>query len=73
MKYEYKGYEVSAAYSKEDDCIVCKVINVKEPSAVIFDVQRMDQVEAEFHLVIDFYLMICEEKGVYPCPRQQSS
>ena len=67
MKYKYKGYEVSAAYSEEDDCIVCKV-RKEAPSAVIFDVQEMDQVEAEFHLMIDSHLKLCEAKGIYPCP-----
>lgn len=60
----YKNYHGTVEYSQEEDCFYGKVKNIK--SLLSYEGDSVDELEEDFHSVIDEYLADCEEVGVIP-------
>lgn len=60
----YKNYNGTVEYSKEDKCLYGKVIGLK--SLLSYEGDSVQELETDFHNVIDDYLNNCEERGVQP-------
>lgn len=60
----YKIYSGTVEYSSEDNCLYGKVIGIK--SLLSYEGSSLQELETEFHTVIDEYLADCEERGVKP-------
>ena len=58
----YQNYHGTVEYSKEDDCFFGKVKDIK--SLLSYEGYSVDELEVDFHRVIDEYLADCEELGV---------
>lgn len=60
----YKNYNGTVDYSKEDNCLFGKVIGIK--SLLSYEGYSVQELEEDFHRVIDEYLDDCNERGVAP-------
>ena len=60
----YKYYNGTVEYSKEDKCLFGKVVGVK--SLLSYEGNSVQELEEDFHNVIDEYIKDCEERGVTP-------
>lgn len=61
---EYKGYKAKVTYSKEDDALVGRVMDVD--ALIMFAGQSIAEVKAEFHAAIDSYVEECALQGLEP-------
>lgn len=62
---EYKGYKGTVEYSKEDDCLVGKVIGMHQ-DLILYEGATLDELKEDFHNAIDSYIASCEADGVAP-------
>lgn len=63
---EYKGYQGSVEYSKEDDCLVGKVLGMAKET-ILYEGNTLEELKADFEAGIDSYLTYCESEGIKPC------
>ena len=56
---EYKGYLGSVEYSHEDKCFFGKLEMIDD--LVTFEANAADELETNFHTVVDEYLLTCKE------------
>ena len=61
---EYKGYTGSIEFSVEDDLYCGSVLGIRD--SITFDGKTLEDLEADFHETIDFYLSYCEEAEKIP-------
>jgi len=65
MKYfEYKGYLGSCKVSIEDKCLHGKIEFIND--LVNYEAQTTEELNEEFELAVDDYLMHCQEVGKSP-------
>ena len=62
---EYKGYKGSVEYSKEDDCLVGKVLGLTKET-ILYEGSTLEELKADFEAGIDSYLAYCESEGIKP-------
>lgn len=62
---EYKGYKGTVEYSKEDDCLVGKVIGMHQ-DLILYEGATLDELKEEFRNAIDSYIASCEADGIAP-------
>ena len=62
---KYKGYTGSVEYSEEDQCLFGKVQGMTKDS-ITYEGNTVDELTSDFHVAVDDYLKLCEEKGVSP-------
>ena len=60
----YKNYNGTVEYSKEDKCLLGKVVGIK--SLLSYEGNSVQELEQEFQNVIDGYLADCKERNVDP-------
>lgn len=60
----YRNYNGTVEYSKEDNCLYGKAIEMK--SLLSYERDSMQELGTDFQNVIDDYLKDCEERGVQP-------
>lgn len=60
----YKNYNGTVEYSSADGCLFGKVIGLK--SLLSYEGSSVQELEQDFHAVIDEYLADCEERNVQP-------
>lgn len=60
----YKEYNGAVEYSREDNCLYGKVIGIK--SLLSYEGNAVQELEQNFHDVIDEYLEDCRERDVEP-------
>lgn len=60
----YKNYNGTVEYSSEDNCLFGKVIGLK--SLLSYEGNSVQELEQDFHAVIDEYLEDCKERNVQP-------
>ena len=58
---EYKGYIGSIEYSSEDKCFFGKLEMIDD--LVTFEATSADELEINFHQVVDEYLQTCKKLG----------
>lgn len=63
---EYKGYNGSIEYSREDDCLYGKVLGIDKRHLISYEGNTLEELKADFHAGIDDYLEMCEENGWKP-------
>lgn len=63
---EYKGYRGSVEYSKEDNCLVGKVLGLNK-ALILYEGQTLDELRHDFEKGIDDYLEGCKADGIEPC------
>lgn len=61
---QYKGYMAKIEYSVEDSVLIGTVIGVND--TLIFECDSLNDVEREFHDLIDDYLEMCNRMGKTP-------
>jgi predicted HicB family RNase H-like nuclease len=61
---EYQGYKAKVTYSREDDVLVGRVIDVD--ALIMFSGSSIAELKAEFQAAIDSYLAECAELGIQP-------
>jgi len=61
---EYRGYIGSIEYSCEDKCFFGKLEMIND--LVTFEANSADELETNFHNVVDDYLQTCKELGREP-------
>ena len=62
---EYKGYKGTVEYSKEDDCLVGKVIGMHQ-DLILYEGATLDELKEDFRNAIDSYIASCEADGIAP-------
>ena len=62
---EYKGYKGSVEYSKEDDCLVGKVLGLTKET-ILYEGSTLEELKSDFEAGIDSYLAYCESEGIKP-------
>ena len=60
----YKNYNGTVEYSREDECLLAKVIGIK--SLLSYEGQSVQELEQDFKTVIDEYLEDCKERNIEP-------
>ena len=60
----YKNYNGTVEYSSADGCLFGKVIGIK--SLLSYEGASVQELEHDFHTVIDEYLDDCKERSVQP-------
>jgi predicted HicB family RNase H-like nuclease len=60
----YRGYRGSIEYSKEDGCLVGKVLGIKD--SVSHHGASLKEVQDAFEEAVDDYLAMCEAEGIRP-------
>ena len=60
----YRNYNGTVEYSSEDHCLFGKVIVLK--SLLSYEGDSVQELEENFHTVIDEYLADCKERNVQP-------
>lgn len=60
----YKNYNGTVEYSKEDSCLLGKVVGIK--SLLSYEGDSVKELEQDFQNVIDEYLADCKERNVEP-------
>lgn len=61
---EYKGYFGSLEYSEEDKVFFGKVLGIR--SLLSYEGMTLEELELDFHAVVDEYLELCRRDGVSP-------
>lgn len=62
---KYRGYTGTIEYSKENNCLFGKVIDI--PRCLIsYEGQNLKELIDDFHAAIDDYIVECENNGVEP-------
>ena len=61
---KYKGYEAVIKYSDDDETFIGEVINTQD--ILVFDGEKVSEVEKSFHAVVDEYLDDCVAEGKDP-------
>ncbi len=65
MKYfKYNGYLGSCKISIEDNCLHGKLEHISD--LVTYEAETIEQLEKEFRLAVDSYLLTCKEVGMEP-------
>lgn len=62
---EYKGYKGTIAYSKEDDCLVGKVIGMHN-DLILYEGKTLGELKEDFRNAVDSYIDICLANGKTP-------
>lgn len=60
----YKNYNGTVEYSREDNCLLGKVIGIK--SLLSYEGDSVQKLEQDFKSVIDEYLEDCKKRNVQP-------
>jgi predicted HicB family RNase H-like nuclease len=61
---EYKGYTGSIEYSKEDDVLYGKILGIR--GLISYEGKTGKELESDFKVIIDTYLMDCKKDGILP-------
>lgn len=61
---EYKGYQGTVEFSKDDNCLYGKVIGIK--SLIIYEGQTVKELIDNFHNFVDEYLETCKKNKIVP-------
>ena len=62
---EYKGYKGTVEYSKEDDCLVGKVIGMHN-DLILYEGSTLTELKNDFIEAIDSYIEGCIAEGKVP-------
>jgi len=62
---EYKGYKGTVGYSKEDDCLVGKVIGMHD-ALILYEGKTLDDLKEDFRNAVDSYIESCLANGNVP-------
>lgn len=62
---EYKGYYGSVEYSKNDNCLVGKVLGMAKET-ILYEGSTIDELRADFEAGIDSYLDYCKSENIIP-------
>ncbi len=62
---EYKGYFGSVEYSKEDNCLVGKVLGLHN-ALITYEGETLSQLQEDFKEGIESYLEGCKQHNVKP-------
>lgn len=62
---EYKGYKGTVEYSKEDDCLVGKVIGMHQ-DLILYEGKTLTEIKEDFKNAIDSYIESCLANGLTP-------
>ena len=62
---EYKGYKGSVEYSKEDDCLVGKVIGMHK-DLIVYEGNTLKELRKDFEDAVDSYIDGCLAEGIEP-------
>ena len=62
---EYKGYKGTVEYSKEDDCLVGKVIGMHQ-NLILYEGKTLDELKSDFVEAVESYLEGCKVEGKKP-------
>jgi len=62
---EYKGYKGTVEYSKEDDCLVGKVIGMHK-DLILYEGSTLPELKRDFVGAIDSYIEGCMAEGKEP-------
>ncbi|MCF7530263.1 type II toxin-antitoxin system HicB family antitoxin [Neisseria lisongii] len=60
----YKGYEGSIEYSAEDDCLIGRILHIRNP--IGYAGETVSEIRQMFEQAVDEYLALCAEKGWQP-------
>ena len=63
---EYKGYQGSVEYSKEDNCLCGRVQGLGNKVLILYEGDTVDELRKDFEEGVDSYLEGCEADGVEP-------
>jgi len=61
---EYKGYSGSIEYSKEDNCLYGKVIDLDKGTCITYEGSTALELYEDFKGSIDDYLDYCKNRGI---------
>ena len=61
---EYKGYYTRIEYDNVDKVLYGKIEGIND--FVNFEINHAENIENEFHMAVDDYLIYCKEKGIEP-------
>lgn len=62
---EYKGYKGTVEYSREDDCLVGKVIGMSQ-DLILYEGDTLEELKQDFKDAVESYLQGCREAGREP-------
>lgn len=62
---EYKGYKGTVEYSKEDDCLVGKVIGMHR-DLILYEGNSIKELRQDFEDAVDSYIEGCMTEGIKP-------
>ena len=62
---EYKGYKGTVEYSREDDCLVGKVIGMHQ-DLILYEGKTLDELKSDFVEAVESYLEGCKVEGKKP-------
>ncbi len=62
---EYKGYKGSVEYSKADDRLFGKVLDMSK-DLILYDGESISELRADFEAGIDNYIAGCKADGIEP-------
>jgi len=65
-KLEYKGYFGTIEYSKEDNYLYGRVLDVPKNLAITYEGETVTELVQDFKNVIDSYFEYCKERGTKP-------
>ena len=60
----YKDFFGTVEYSAKDKCLCGKILGIN--SLYIYEGSSIDELEKDFHEMVDSYLQSCKEKGIEP-------
>lgn len=63
-RMEYKGHTAEIEYSAEDRVLVGRVLDIRD--VIVFHADNVEDIEKEFHGMIDFYLEQCAKDAIKP-------
>ena len=61
---KYKGYTALVEFSDEDDCLIGKVIGIRD--VIVFDGNTVEEIRKNFHDIVDHYITACSKTGREP-------
>ena len=62
---EYKGYKGTVEYSKEDECLVGKVIGMHS-DLILYEGNTLNELKEDFIAAVESYLEGCKAEGKTP-------
>lgn len=62
---EYKGYKGTVEYSKEDDCLVGKVVGMHH-DIIVYEGNTLKDLKQDFEDAVDSYIDGCLAEGIQP-------